>query len=100
MPYTYTLAYEARTTGMPLMRAMWLHYPDDARVRGMGSQYLWGRDLLIAPVFEKGATSRKVIIPPGRWRADDGTEAEGPAEITVNAPLSRLPHFKRIIKGE
>ena len=47
----------------------------------------------------KGATSRKVVIPPGRWRGDDGAEVEGPAEITVNAPLSRIPHFKRINKG-
>lgn len=47
----------------------------------------------------KGATSRKVVIPPGRWLGDDGTEVEGPAEITVNAPLSRLPHFKRIISN-
>jgi hypothetical protein len=47
----------------------------------------------------KGATSRKVVIPPGRWLGDDGTEVEGPAEITVNAPLSRIPHFKRINKG-
>ena len=55
MPYTYTLAWEARQTGMPLMRAMWLHYPHDAAARALGTQYMWGRDMLIAPVFEKGA---------------------------------------------
>lgn len=49
-PYTYTLAAEARETGMPLMRAMWLHYPRDENVRGMGTQYLWGRDTLVAPL--------------------------------------------------
>ncbi|MEO7457709.1 MAG: TIM-barrel domain-containing protein [Gemmatimonadaceae bacterium] len=67
MPYTYTLAREARDAGLPLMRAMWLQYPDDERAKGLGTQYMWGRDLLIAPVFEKGATSREVYLPRGDW---------------------------------
>jgi tetratricopeptide (TPR) repeat protein len=65
LPYTYTLAWEARATGMPLMRALWLHYPTDATARATGSEYLWGRDLLVAPVFTKGATSRDVYLPAG-----------------------------------
>ena len=40
------------------MRALWLHYPDDKQARGQSQEYLWGRNLLIAPVYEKGATSR------------------------------------------
>jgi alpha-glucosidase (family GH31 glycosyl hydrolase) len=67
LPYTYTLAREARDTGMPLMRALWLHYPEDATARALGSEYLWGRDLLVAPVFEKGATTRRVYLPAGTW---------------------------------
>ncbi len=67
LPYTYTLAWEARDRGLPLMRAMWLHYPDDPRARGLGTQFLWGRDLLVAPVFTKGATSRAVYLPRGDW---------------------------------
>ena len=82
-----------------MMRSLEYAYPGRGYAK-ISDEFLMGGDLLVAPVVEKGATSRKVLIPPGRWRADDGTEAEGPAEITVNAPLSRLPHFKRIIKGE
>jgi len=67
LPYTYTLAYEARAMGLPLMRAMWLEFPRDTRARNIATQYLWGRDLLIAPVFEKGATSREVYLPAGTW---------------------------------
>jgi alpha-glucosidase (family GH31 glycosyl hydrolase) len=67
MPYTYTLAWEAHQTGMPLMRAMWLHYPSDPRAVENGRQYLWGRDLLIAPVYEKGAKTRAVYLPRGDW---------------------------------
>jgi alpha-glucosidase (family GH31 glycosyl hydrolase) len=67
LPYTYTLAREARDTGLPLMRPMWVHYPDDARARVLGGQYLWGRDILVAPVFTQGATAREVYLPAGTW---------------------------------
>ena len=54
---------------------------------------MMGDFLLVAPVLEKGAVSRKVVIPPGKWLADDGKTVLGPAEIDVATPLSRLPHF-------
>jgi alpha-glucosidase/alpha-D-xyloside xylohydrolase len=58
---------EARDSGLPLMRALWVHYPDDPKARGLGDEFLWGRDLLIAPVYAKGATSRDVSLPKGEW---------------------------------
>jgi alpha-glucosidase/alpha-D-xyloside xylohydrolase len=67
MPYTYTLAWEARTLGMPLMRALWLHYPNDTNATKAADEFLWGRDLLIAPVYQKAATSRMVYLPAGEW---------------------------------
>ena len=67
LSYNYTLAWEARTAGMPMMRSMWLHHPTDPKVRSIGDQYLWGRDLLIAPVYKKGATTRDVYLPAGKW---------------------------------
>jgi len=67
LSYNYTLAWEARSKGMPMMRSMWLHHPTDPKVRGIGDQYLWGRDLLIGPVYKKGATSRDVYLPAGEW---------------------------------
>lgn len=96
MPYTYTLAREARDGGMPLMRAMWLHYPDDERARGLGTQYLWGRDLLIAPVFEKGATSREVYLPEGDWY-DWWTNARtrGPRTVSRDVDLATMPIYVR-----
>lgn len=88
MPYTYTLAWEARQTGMPLMRSLWLHYPNDEKARGMGSEYLWGRDLLIAPVFEKGATSREVYLPEGTWY---DWWADAPAASSAGSSSSASP---------
>ena len=46
---------------------MWLHHADDKQATGVGDQYLWGRDLLIAPVYKKGATAREVYLPAGKW---------------------------------
>jgi len=92
MPYTYTLAWEARNRGLPLMRALWLHYPDDARARAVGDQYLWGRDLLISPVYEPGATARAVYLPAGDWY-DWWTNARvsGGRTITRNVDLATMP---------
>jgi alpha-glucosidase/alpha-D-xyloside xylohydrolase len=67
MPYAYTVAREARDTGLPFMRALWLHYPRDPEAVKLGSEYLWGRDLLVAPVTEKAAKSWRVYLPAGDW---------------------------------
>jgi alpha-glucosidase/alpha-D-xyloside xylohydrolase len=67
LPYNYTLMREACDTGMPPMRALWLHYPKDPEAVKLGDEYLWGRDLLVAPVVEKGATTRRVYLPAGDW---------------------------------
>jgi alpha-glucosidase/alpha-D-xyloside xylohydrolase len=96
LPYTYTLAWEARVSGMPLMRALWLHYPEDTVARGLGSEYLWGRDLLIAPVFEKGATSRAVYLPAGTWYDWwSGDSLAGGRSIARDVDLSVMPIFVR-----
>jgi alpha-glucosidase (family GH31 glycosyl hydrolase) len=96
LPYTYTLAWEARHSGLPLMRAMWLHYPDDARARGLGTQFMWGRDLLIAPVFTKGAASRDVYLPKGDWY-DWWTNAKstGGQNVTRTVDLATMPIYVR-----
>ena len=96
MPYTYTLAWEARATGLPLMRAMWLHYPNDVRARALGNQFMWGRDLLIAPVFTKGATSRDLYLPGGEWY-DWWTHEKmsGGRTVTRHVDLATMPIYVR-----
>ena len=96
LPYTYTLAWEARDSGLPLMRAMWLHYPDDLRARGLGTQFMWGRDLLVAPVFTKGATSREVYLPNGDWYDWWTNEkAKGGVTVTRAVDLGTMPLYVR-----
>jgi alpha-glucosidase (family GH31 glycosyl hydrolase) len=96
LPYTYSLAWQARTLGLPLMRPLVLNYPDDPRVWSLGHQFLWGDDLLVAPVTREGATQWPVYLPAGRWHDFwTGERYEGPAGVTLPAPLDRLPLLVR-----
>jgi len=61
-----------------------------------GSLLYMGNELLVAPVVEKGVQSRKVVLPPGKWRSDDGQTCVGPAVVEVAAPLARLPYFEKL----
>lgn len=96
MPYTYTLAWQAHRDGLPMMRPLVLNYPDDPRVWDLGTQFLWGNDLLVAPVIRAGATHWPVYLPRGTWH-DFWTHQvyHGPCAATVAAPLDRLPLFVR-----
>src|SRR5262245_39317488 len=96
MPYTYTLAREAYDTGVPLMRALWLHYPGDKQARGQSQQYLWGRNLLIAPVYEQGATSRAVYLPAGTWYDWwDNSRHKGGRTVARKVDLATMPIYVR-----
>lgn len=96
LSYTYTLAAEARETGMPMMRALWLHYPSDQRSLETGDQYLWGEQMLIAPVYEKGATSRSVYLPPGEWYDFWSNSLEpGSTSVERKVDLETMPIFVR-----
>ena len=96
LPYTYSLAWQAHTLGLPLMRPLVLNYPDDPRVWSLGHQFLWGDDLLVAPVTREGATAWPVYLPAGRWHDFwTGVRYEGPGGVTLPAPLDRLPLLVR-----
>ena len=92
--YFVALAKESGQTGEPMIRNLEYEFPGMGYA-GIRDEFIMGHDLLVAPVVEKGATSRKVVLPPGRWRADDGTVFDGPTTTDIAAPLGRLPHFMR-----
>lgn len=110
-PYLAAAAAEYRRSGMPIMRHMVLVAPDDREASARHDQFLFGPDLLVAPVLAPGATSRTVYLPAGPWidlwrsaTWDAGGRrlvvgpialAEGPALVTVPAPLEELPLFVR-----
>jgi alpha-glucosidase/alpha-D-xyloside xylohydrolase len=96
MPYLYSAVRNCTQTGMPIMRSLWLHYPGDATAVARGDQYMWGPDMLVAPVVEKGAISRSLYLPRGTWH-DFWTEerVEGGREIARAVDLATTPLYVR-----
>jgi len=96
LPYNYTLVREAVDKGLPLMRALWIHYPDDPEATRCGDEYLWGKDILVAPVVKKGATSRTIYLPAGLWYDFWSNRREmGGQVIKRYVDLSTLPLYVR-----
>jgi alpha-glucosidase/alpha-D-xyloside xylohydrolase len=96
LPYNYTLVREACDTGLPPMRALWLHFPGDPHAVKLGDEYLWGRDLLVAPVVEKGAKTRRLYLPPGAWYDWwTGEKLAGARWIDRPVDLATIPLYAR-----
>ena len=93
-PYEWSLAQRIAETGHPIMRPFGLAYPEQNQ--HPNDIYLFGPDLLVAPVVDYGDRDKRVIFPPGRW-IDwwSGQVFEGPGEQTVPAPLGHLPLYLR-----
>ena len=96
MPYLYSAVRECTISGLPIIRALWLHFADDPKAVACGDEYLWGKNLLVAPVIEKGATSRPLYLPRGDWHDFwTGARIEGSREITRPVDLETMPLFVR-----
>lgn len=97
-PYVAHLVAEARETGLPAQRALFLHYPRDRETFAIQDQFLYGADLMVAPVIEQGAVARRVYLPGTQgqtWR-NLWTGADlAPGSHQVSAPIGRPPVFYR-----
>jgi alpha-glucosidase (family GH31 glycosyl hydrolase) len=97
IPYTYTLAYQAYAEALPIAQPLYLQYPDEAEAYSNPEEYLYGSDVLVAPVLSPGSDPRTTVwFPPGRW-VDyfTGATFQGPATETMSVPLDRTPVFVR-----
>ena len=94
LPYIYSYFHESAQNGQPLMKALVLEYQDDPAVLNLKDQYLFGRELLVAPVLTEATSERSVYFPAGAW-IDwyTGHEFHGPSRHTVAAPQDRIPLF-------
>ena len=90
-------AAESARTGEPILRCMEYEFPN-LGYAGVNDQFLLGSDILVAPVLQKGAANRKIALPPGLWRADDGRKYQGPDDVEIETPLERLPRFERVAR--
>lgn len=97
LPYNYTLAADNARFGLPLVRPLGYYEENPALLDSISDQYLWGRDVMVAPVMTPATTSRKVVFPSGTW-VDINIPAnvyQGGSEAVVDAPLAVLPLFAR-----
>ncbi|MGW0735263.1 glycoside hydrolase family 31 protein [Streptomyces sp. NPDC002851] len=96
-PYVMDVMRAAHEEGLPVMRPLFLEFPADDTCWAVDDAYLFGPDLLVAPVLEPGARTRTVHLPAGaRWTdAWTGEEYAGGSDVTVPAPLERIPLFQR-----
>ncbi|QHT59803.1 glycoside hydrolase [Paenibacillus lycopersici] len=88
------LAKQAAMSGEPIMRHMAYVFPEAGYER-VTDQFMLGSDILVAPVLQQGAVTRTILFPDGNWLGDDGSRVTGPCEAEVEAPLSRLPWYRR-----
>ncbi len=96
LPYIYNAFYRSSLTGMPMMRALMLDYPQDPATYTLGDEFLFGRDLLVAPILRAGRLRRTVYLPQGGWYAlDSGQAFAGPARISAAAALGQIPLYVR-----
>ncbi|MEJ8668482.1 TIM-barrel domain-containing protein [Streptomyces sp. MS1.AVA.1] len=96
LPYFVTLAHLARLTGAPYVRPLWWSAPEDRALRDCEDAFLLGDCLLVAPVLDPGVDRRAVQLPRGRWYdTATGRAYEGPGQILLDAPMSRLPVLAR-----
>lgn len=94
LPYIYAEAKKCCQTGLPLMRALIFDYMDDENIYDITDQYLFGDNLLIAPIVEEGAENRNIYLPEGKWiDFFDGKEYKGKQYIDLEVPLNKIPVF-------
>lgn len=67
MPYVYAQAKECTEKGLPMLRALFVEFPDDPGAWKVDDEYLFGSQILVAPLLESGMTSRTVYLPEGKW---------------------------------
>jgi len=96
LPYIYNAFHQTATTGMPMMRALVLEYPDDPATYNLSDEYLFGDDLLVAPIISPTTTERQVYLPAGQWiNLSNGSTQAGGQTVTVHADEDALPLFAR-----
>jgi len=94
IPYLIEQARISCSTGVPLVRHLYLEFPEDKKAREIEDEYMLGDGLLVAPVLED-TDRRDIYIPEGRWRdLWENKEFVGPYELSAYpAPLERIPVF-------
>jgi len=96
-PYLYTYSRKAHDTGLPITRGLFMEYPNDLEAAKIDNQFIFGEELLVAPVLKKGERVKRVYLPDGEWIDfnDKKTEYLGGQTVAYKAPLNTIPIFVR-----
>ncbi|SES68637.1 glycoside hydrolase family 31 protein [Anaerobranca gottschalkii] len=94
IPYLYDLMYHGEKTGLPVMRPLVLHYQQDRETYEINDQFLWGENILVAPILQQGQRARAVYLPKGKWIDYwTGEEFQGESYVIKEAPLEICPIY-------
>ena len=96
LPSIYSAMHDAAETGIPAMRPLMLEYPKDESTYGIDDEFMFGSDLLVAPVLLPEAAGRDVYLPKGEWYDYwTGEKYAGGKSISVPVTLASIPLFVR-----
>ena len=96
LPYNYNLAWKYTTKGIPLARPVNFYEPGNQQLANINDEFLWGKDVLVAPVLEEDKTTKEVMFPSGKWYDYRNNDYyQGNQSYTVDAPIDDLPIFIR-----
>jgi len=82
-------------TGEPILRPMEYEFPNSG-YENVKDQFMMGDSLLVAPVIEKNAFKRMVLVPKGKWKNEAGKVFKGPKSVEMDAPIDVLPYLVRV----
>jgi alpha-glucosidase (family GH31 glycosyl hydrolase) len=94
-PIILNLAKEAAQNGYPIVRTMEYVFPKSG-YENVKDQFFLGDAILVAPIVEKNAKSRKVLLPKGTWLGFDGKTYKGDSTVTIAVGLETLPYFEKV----
>ena len=95
-PYVRSIMKEAHEKGTPVIRPLFYDFPEDKTAWDVDDSYMFGPDILVAPILYEGERERTIYLPAGQWQSlHDGTLYEGGKCVTVPAPLNIIPAFRR-----
>lgn len=92
LPYNYSLAYQQEKSGKPLISPMYYLFPQDSVAVKVEDQFMWGENVIVAPVLEKGATTRRYYLPEGKWlNRSQAKVLQGPGWMVDSVTIDKYP---------
>jgi alpha-glucosidase len=93
--YILRMVDNTAKTGEPILRPMEYNFPNNG-YESVKDQFLIGDSLLVAPVLEKNAIKRTVLVPKGTWKNEAGQIFKGPKTVEMNAEIDVLPYLMKV----